>query len=248
MGNVTMIASGKGGVGKSTLTACLGFDIASFGKRTLLIDMDSGLASLEHMLGISQKLVYDISDIVNGNCTIMKAIYKCEFQDNLFLLPAPRKFEDDLSPEIFSKLVSILAKYYDSILIDCPAGVGNGFLSAMECADNALLVATPNPISVANVKKASCILSENGVGELRLVINRFDKKLFKKSHIYNDLDQVIDKSGVRLIAIIPEDSYSALSLSGGDMPSESSSMMKAIHRLSERLEGRKVPLPSLRKL
>lgn len=248
MGNVTMIASGKGGVGKSTLTACLGLNIASCGKRTLLIDMDSGLASLEHMLGISQKLVYDISDIVNGSCTIMKAIYKCEFHNNLFLLPAPRDFKDDLSPEIFCKLVRVLSKYYDNILVDCPAGVGNGFLSAMRCADNAILVATPNPISVANVKKASCILAENGVEELRLVINRFDKKLFKKVNIYNDLDQVIDKAGVRLIAIIPEDRYSALSLSGGDIPSEGSSMMRAIHRLSERLEGRKVPLPSLRKL
>lgn len=248
MGSVTMIASGKGGVGKSTTAACLGLEIANTNKRVLLIDMDSGLASLEHMLGIRENLVYDISDIVNGNCKVMKAIYKCEFNDNLFLLPAARNFEDELDPYIFKSLVRILSKYYDHILIDCPAGIGNSFLSAISCSDNALLVANPNPISVANVRKARDILSNNNVNEIRLVINRFDKKLFQKYQVYNDLDQVIDNAGVRLIAIVPEDNQSAVLLSNGEWPKKTSSLMKAINRLAERLNGKKVPLPALRKL
>ena len=248
MGNITMIASGKGGVGKSTTTACLGLQLAEVNKRVLLIDMDSGLASLEHMLGIRKNLVYDISDIVNGNCTVMKAIYKCEFNDNLFLLPAPRDLKNDLKQDVFHKLVDMLSKYYDHILIDCPAGIGNGFLSAIGCSDNALLVATPNPISVANVRKARDILVENGVEELRLVINRFDRRLFQKSHVYDDLDQVIDTSGMQLIAIGPEDREAALLLSNGTLPSEKSHMLRAIKRLSGRLNGERIPLPSLRKL
>lgn len=248
MGNITMIASGKGGVGKSTITTCLGLALANMNKRVLLIDMDSGLASLEHMLLISKNLVYDISDIVNGSCNIMKAIYKYEFNDNLFLLPAPRNLKDELSPSLLKQLVDFLSKYYDHILIDCPAGVGNGFLSAAHCSDDALLVATPNPISLANIRKVRSILMESNTGELRLIINRFDRKLFVKSNIYEDLDQIIDATLVRLIAIIPDDSSSALLLSNGKLPLKNSSLAKAIQRLAKRIEGETIPLPSLKKL
>ena len=132
MGLITVITSGKGGAGKSTVSVGLGCTLAKNGKRVLLIDGDAGLRSLDAMLGVDKELVFDISDIVNGNCEPIKAIYSCEEYtglNNLFLLPAPALEKHTIHPELMKQLVPILARYYDHVIIDCPAGIGKGFIS-----------------------------------------------------------------------------------------------------------------------
>ncbi len=248
MGIVTVVTSGKGGVGKSTVSVGLATQIAEKGEKVLLIDGDAGLRNLDHLLNIKEQLVYDISDVINGNCEITESIYKCPYVRNLFLIPAPQNVDDELSPETMKQVVGVLSNYYDHVIIDCPAGVGSGFKMCVASADRAVVVANTNPVSLEDSRKVRDILIDLGIEDIRLVINRFSNKYFKKSDLYEDLDSVIDESGIQLIAIIPEDVYEVENFSKGLPLNKRSSVQSAFERFSTRFLGERVPLPSLKKL
>ena len=242
MGVVTVITSGKGGVGKSTLTTGLGLALVRRGRRVLLMDGDAGLSSLDHMLGVSERQVFNIADMAAGEADPSQAIYPCEWAEGLFLLPAPGREEDIVSPEIMKRMVSVLSRYYDHVLIDCPAGVGSGFMSAVASAQRALVVSTPDPVCLRDCNKTRIALEYAGVRSQRLVVNRFSGKSFRNLGAYRDLDAVIDASGIRLIAIVPEDAALAVAgASGSPAPLKSAGTM-ALGRLAARLEGEQVPL------
>lgn len=245
MDSVTVITSGKGGVGKSTVTASLGAALAVRGRRVLLIDCDAGLGSLDHMLGVLDHRVFDIADVVSGAVEPTKAVYPSTFQSNLFLLSAPGTEEDVVSPDVMRQLVAVLSRCYDHVLIDSPAGIGQGFLSAAAAAKRALVVATPDPVSLRAAARTRQSLEEAGVRQQRLVVNRFSGAKFRAQKCYRDLDSVIDAAGVRLIAVIPEDPVlSAATLRAQAAPEASPGAM-AIGRLAARLEGEQVPLPAV---
>ena len=248
MGTVTVVTSGKGGVGKSTVSVGLASQVAEKGEKVLLIDGDAGLSNLDHLLNIKEQLVYDISDVINGNCKITESIYKCPYVKNLFLIPAPQSIDDELNPSTMKQIVSVLSNYYDHVIIDCPAGIGNGFKMCVASADRAVVVANTNPVSLTDSRKVKDILIELGIEDIRLVINRFSNKYFRKSDLYEDLDSVIDESGIQLIAVIPEDIYELENFSKGLPLSKRSSVQNAFERFSTRFLGERVPLPSLRKL
>lgn len=246
MGAVTVITSGKGGVGKSTTAANVGLALASRGRRVLLLDCDAGLGCLDMLLGISQRRVFDLSDVVAGDASPSQAIYQSPYTQQLFVMPAPLHEEDLISPGVMRQLVPALARYYDHVLIDSPAGLGAGFRSAVAAADRALVVATPDGVCAAAARRARESLLDCGVQEQRLVINRFSAAQFCASQFFADLDAVIDAAGVQLIAVIPEDpelqTAAARTLPPSDCPAA-----LAFGRLALRLEGCTVPLPSLRK-
>lgn len=245
MDSVTVVTSGKGGVGKSTVTASLGAALAARGRRVLLIDCDAGLGSLDHMLGILDHRVFDIADVVSGAVEPAKAVYPSVFQPNLFLLSAPGTEEDVVSPEVMQRLVSVLSRYYDHVLVDSPAGIGQGFFSAAAAARRALVVATPDPVCLRAAARARQSLEEAGVRQQRLVVNRFSSARFRAQKCYRDLDSVIDAAGIRLIAVVPEDpAFAAAALRAEPAP-ETSPAMLAMGRLAARLEGEQVPLPAL---
>lgn len=245
MDSVTVITSGKGGVGKSTVTASLGAALAARGRRVLLIDCDAGLGSLDHMLGILDHRVFDIADVVSGAVEPAKAVYPSAFEPNLFLLSAPGTEEDVVSPEVMRQLVGVLSRYYDQILIDSPAGIGQGFFSAAAAAQRALVVATPDPVCLRAAAKTRLSLEEAGVRQQRLVINRFSGSRFRAQNCYRDLDSVIDAAGVRLIAVIPEDPLLAAATLQAQAAPETSPGALAAGRLAARLEGEQVPLPAV---
>ena len=247
MGVATVITSGKGGVGKSTVTAGLGFALAARGRRVLLIDGDAGLGCLDHMLGVAEQQVFDIADVVSGRAEPVKAVYSCPFSERLFLLPAPAREDDLISPDIMKQLVSVLSQYYDHVLIDSPAGVGGGFASAAASAQRALIVTTPDPICVRNANKAHFLLEQAGIKQQRLIINRFSGHNFYTQGFYPDLDSVIDSAGVRLIAVIPEDMLLAAAASNCEPAPQKSAGAMAFGRLAARLEGEHVPLAALQK-
>ena len=248
MGAITVITSGKGGVGKSTTSVGLACALAQRDRRVLLIDGDAGLRSLDRMLGVEASLVYDISDVVAGRCEPARAIYPCPDFPGLFLLPAPGLEENTVSPELMRRLVPMLAPYYDHVLIDSPAGVGTGFLSAVAAAQRALIVSNPDPVCVRDSSIVRRLLEQQGIMEQRLVINRFQYSRSKKIGCFEDLDAMIDESGIRLIAVIPEDvQLAAASAKAHPAPSRSSGAM-AYARLAARLEGERVPLAPLRRL
>lgn len=248
MGAITVITSGKGGVGKSTTSVGLACALAQRGRRVLLIDGDAGLRSLDRMLGVEAELVYDISDVTAGRCEPVRAIYPCPGFSGLFLMPAPGRDADTIPPDVMRRFVPLLAPYYDHVLIDSPAGVGMGFLSAAAAAQRALVVSNPDPVCVRDSSTVRRLLEEQGIREQRLVINRFQYSRFKKLGCFEDLDAMIDESGIRLIAVIPEDVQLAAAYAKAQpAPSRSSGAM-AYARLAARLEGERVPLASLRRL
>lgn len=245
MGIVTVIASGKGGVGKSTITSILSIELAKLGKKVLIIDGDAGLGNLDYILGVSEKLVYDISDVVDGSCdNVTKAIYRCKCAGELFLIAAPQSEDDLISATVMKQLVFMLRDHYDYIFIDSPAGLGRGFKSAAAPADRAIIVTDLNPISIRASGKVSAALLDSNIDSIRLIINRFSKKALKAAKLYDDLDAVIDSCGARLIGIVPDDEK--ILLSGSellDLKKDAPSAC-ACRRIAARITGKDIPLKS----
>lgn len=244
---VTVIASGKGGVGKSTVAANLGAAMAARGRRVLLIDADAGLGCLDHMLGVSERRVFDLSDVVSGASEPNGAVYASPLVPGLFLIPAPASEEDIVSPEIMKQLISVYSRYFDQVIIDSPAGVGPGFYSAVAAADRALLVATPDPVCLRDTARTHRNLLKAGMIQQRLVVNRFTASAFRMADCFRDLDSVIDTAGVQLIAVIPEDPSLAFAAAQARLAGEKEKGAMAFARLAARLEGEQVPLPPLNK-
>ncbi len=242
MGKVTVITSGKGGTGKSTITAGLGAALVRRGCRVLLVDCDTGMRGIDLMLGVSGELVFDISDIVGGNCPPASAIYQCRTIPELYILPAPQNIRDELSPSVMKRLTEVLSGYYDHILIDCPAGIGAGFQTAVAPASQAILVANTEPLSLRGCDKVRQKLNYCSINDIRLIINKFNERKFRKTGIYQDLDAVVDEAGARLLGVVPEDNTAA-SLSQQGLPIEGKvKAAYAFDRIAARLDGRDVPL------
>ncbi len=242
MGKVTVITSGKGGTGKSTLTAGIGAALVRRGNRVLVIDCDAGMRGIDLMLGVSGELVFDIADIVNGNCSPANAIYPCKTVPELYILPAPQNAHDDVSPYIMKQLVKVLEKYYDHILIDCPAGIGTGFESAVAAAQRAVLVANAEPLALRGSDKVRNKLGQMMIPEIRLVINRFNERRFRKLGAFPDLDAVIDRVGARLLGIVPEDHRAASAAQKGEPIEGRYKAVNAFDRIAARLDGADIPL------
>ena len=153
MTNVIVVASGKGGTGKSTVCICLSVALLRQGKRVLLIDCDCGMRGLDIMLDIEQDILFDASDAVCGNCSCAEAIYKSKNNEGLFLMAAPFDAENELSPAVFRQLVETVKGSYDYVIIDSPAGIGSGFMTAAAPADSALIVTNAEPTSVRGAVK-----------------------------------------------------------------------------------------------
>lgn len=242
MGKVTVITSGKGGTGKSTVTAGLGTALVRRGNRVLLIDCDAGMRGIDLMLGVSGELVFDIADIINGNCPPASAIYPCKTVPELYILPAPQNVRDEISPSVMKQLTEVLKGYYDHILIDCPAGIGIGFETAAAPADRAVLVTNAEPLSVRGCDKVRRKLQYCSIEDISLVINKFNERKFRKMNVYADLDSVIDEAGARLLGVIPEDSAAANASQKG-LPIEGRiKAAGAFDRIAARLDGENCPL------
>lgn len=241
MGIATVITSGKGGVGKSTAAVGLGRALSERGRRVLLVDCDAGLRSLDRMTGVEEQLVFDSSDVVFGRCSPAEAIYPVS--DGLFLLPAPASGDDLVRPAVMRRLVPLLKRYYDHVLLDSPAGIGGGFRAAACAADRALLVCSPDPVCVRSIENARKLLAGLQIEDKRLIINRFNGDFFDQTGVYPDLDGVIDACGVRLFGLVPEDISMAAAFLKGKPAPEASPGMLAMRRIAARLEGEAVPMP-----
>lgn len=257
MGTAIVVTSGKGGVGKSTVSLGLAAQFAANGERVLLIDCDAGLRSLDRMTGTEEALVFDISDVVAGRCAPAEAIYPCGADSGVFLMPAPANGEDLVPAHVMLRLVPMLKRYFDRILLDSPAGVGRGFRAASAAADRALIVCNPDPVCIRDAAIVRRLLSEVGVSNQRLIINRFSAEQFERitprrsgknqmqdaaQVFYRDLDDVIDYAGVQLIGIVPEDKVLAAEFACGHMPQANTPGRMAISRIAARLNGISVPL------
>ena len=242
MDNVIVVASGKGGTGKSTVCICLSVALVKQGKKVLLIDSDCGMRGLDIMLDIEQDILFDASDAVCGNCSFGEAIYKSRHNKNLFLMAAPFDAENELSPSVFRQLVNSVKNNFDYVIIDSPAGISSGFVTAAAPADKALIVTNAEPTSVRGGLKVRKKLEALGVKNQRLVINRFDRRMFRKLGFYEDLDAVIDAAQTQLIALVPFSVDISVIMQRGAAGLEQSPALEVFDRLAGRLEGRRLPL------
>lgn len=242
MCEVIVVASGKGGTGKTTVCAGLGVALAKQNKRVLIMDCDSGMRGIDMVLGVSDKLVYDLSDVISGSCEMADALYQVEDGLQLYCIAAPLYADDEVSPSLVKRFVDKARGEFDYILIDSPAGTGSGFVAAASAADRALVVVNAEPISIRGGKNIVRLLRELKIDNARLVINRFDRDRFFKMEIYRDLDEIIDEIGIRLIALIPEDVRVIALSQRGALTNNWSKTAIIFDTMVKRLEGVDVPI------
>lgn len=245
MGKIIFIASGKGGTGKSTCTVCLARELASMGRRVLLADCDTGLGSLDIMLRVSERTLYNWGDIICGACNARDALIPAG--ENLALLAAPRRWDDRFTPYSFREMIANYKDSFDYILIDSPAGTGRGFSLALKTAEAAIIVAPAETVSLRSCRAAADIIYEEGITELYLILNKFNSYETRLGNLLN-IDEVIDAVAARLIGVIPlSDEFTALSMTGAPLPPRSNAAL-AIKRTAKRIEGENLPLKKLEKL
>ena len=204
MGRAIVITSGKGGVGKTTTTANLGTALAQLGHSVVLVDADIGLRNLDVVMGLENRIVYHVVDAIRGKCTVQKALIKDRRLDNLWLLPASQTDDKDaVTPDDMKSLVMELKHSYDFVLIDCPAGIEQGFKNAIAGADEAVVVATPEVSSIRDADRVVGLLAAADV-PARLVVNRISPHLVKRGDMLSQAD-VIEILALEMLGAIPLD-------------------------------------------
>lgn len=242
MNDVIVVASGKGGTGKSTICVGLAVALVKQNKRVLLVDCDSGMRGLDLMLNVEQEILFDCADAVCGNCKAEEAVYRAKNLEGLYLMAAPFDSDNEISPSVFKQLIDELKVHYDYVIIDSPAGIGSGFMTAAAPADRALIVTIAEPTSLRGAVKIRRKLINLDIQNIRLVINRFDRKQFEELDCYEDLDEVIDVSGTQLIALIPMDFRLSSIIQNGLSGQSWCPAMNIFDCLAKRVGGYNVPL------
>lgn len=248
MGKTLVVTSGKGGVGKTAAVSNVAVALAAMGKRVLMADIDIGLRNLDIAMGMSDIIVYDIIDVIEGKCDFEKAVFRFEKFGHLDFLPAAQSTDKEyLNPDDFRKLFESLKSQYDYILLDCPAGIDNGFKSAVMAADAAIVVVTPEMTSVRDADKVISLLEIGEVTEVKLLINRVRPEMIKKGHMLS-IDEITDILGVSPIGIVLEDeavlrSQRSHVLAVNDSNSPAG---EEFYNVAKRLEGKNVPITGLK--
>ncbi|MCZ0756668.1 septum site-determining protein MinD [Anoxybacillus sp. J5B_2022] len=249
MGEAIVITSGKGGVGKTTTTANLGTALALLGKRVCLVDTDIGLRNLDVVMGLENRIIYDLVDVVEGRCTVQKALVKDKrFDDKLYLLPAAQTSDKSaVTPEQMKQLVDELKQDYDYVLIDCPAGIEQGYKNAVAGADEAIVVTTPEVSAVRDADRIIGLLEkEEHIKPPRLVINRIRSHMVKSGDML-DIDEIVMHLSIDLLGIIADDENVIKASNNGEPivldPTSKASI--AYRNIARRILGESVPLQSL---
>lgn len=200
-----VITSGKGGVGKTTVSARLGMKLASLGFRVVVVDMDIGLNNLDVVMGIEQRVDFDILDVICGNCRLKQALVQDQKYPSLYVLASTHAYDDVfINKEQIKDVVEKLAQTFDYILLDCPAGVDEGFRRAVASADEAIVVVTPHISSVRDADKVLSILSGSELLGKYLVINRV-RGDFEATMETLSIEEIVRFLKAKLIGVVPED-------------------------------------------
>ncbi len=246
-GRVITITSGKGGVGKTTSTANLGSAIALRGKKVAVIDADIGLRNLDVVMGLENRIVYDIVDVVEGRCRPRQALIKDKRQPELALLPAAQtRDKNAVSPEQMQQLCNYLKTEFDYVLVDSPAGIEQGFRNAIAGADDIIIVTTPEVSAVRDADRIIGLVEANGFHLPRLILNRIKPKMVARGDMLSQED-VIDILAIDLLGIVPDDEAIITSTNRGEpvVYDKTSRAGQAYHNIARRILGEQVPLMDL---
>ncbi|MBE5945143.1 MAG: septum site-determining protein MinD [Lachnospiraceae bacterium] len=238
MSEVIVVTSGKGGVGKTTTTANIGSGLARLGYKVLLIDTDIGLRNLDVVMGLENRIVYNIVDVVEGNCKYNQAIIKDKTTNGLSLLPAAQtRDKTAVSPEQMKKLVEQLKPDYDYIIIDCPAGIEHGFKNAISAAQRAIIVTTPEVSAIRDADRIIGILDANEMPRVDLVINKIRQDMVRRGDMMS-VDDVIDVLAINLIGTIMDDESIIISTNRGELIAGSKTKAgKSYDYIAKRIAG-----------
>jgi len=216
MCEVIVITSGKGGVGKTTTCANLGTGLAAMGKRVLLIDTDIGLRNLDVVMGLENRIVYNLVDVIEGNCRIKQALIKDKRYNSLYLLPsAQTRDKTAVNENQMIKMLDQIKDHFDYCILDCPAGIEQGFKNAIAGADRAIVVTTPEVSAIRDADRIIGLLEANEIDKIHLVVNRIRFDLVQRGEMMSAQD-VVDILAVPLIGIVPDDENVVISTNHGE--------------------------------
>lgn len=248
MSEVIVVTSGKGGVGKTTTTANVGTGLAMLNKKVVLIDTDIGLRNLDVVMGLENRVVYNLVDVVKGNCRAKQAMIKDKRYPNLFLLPCAQAGDkNSVSPEEMKKLTDELRDEFDYIILDCPAGIEQGFKNAIAGADRAIVVTMPEVSAIRDADRIIGLLEANEKKRADLVVNRIRMDMVKKGEMMS-IDDVVDILAIDLIGAVPDDENIVIATNNGEPLVGSDSLAgQAYMNICKRILGEEVPLLDLDK-
>lgn len=245
-GKVITITSGKGGVGKTTATANIGAALAAMGNKVVCIDSDIGLRNLDVVMGLENRIVYDLVDVVEGRCKLRQALIRDKRVQDLYLIPAAQtRDKTALSPSDMQRVSDELRKDYDYILIDSPAGIERGFQNAIAPADEVIVVTNPEVSAVRDADRIIGMVEAEQKGPAKLVINRVNAEMVKRGDMLAPAD-VLELLAIELVGIVPEDQAVLISTNRGSpiAMDNKSKTGQAFRNIAARLTGEQVPFAS----
>jgi septum site-determining protein MinD len=247
-GRTIVITSGKGGVGKTTATANIGTALAMRGHRVVVIDTDIGLRNLDVIMGLENRIVYDLVNVIEGKCRLRQAMIQDKNHLELYLIPAAQtRDKDSISPSQLKALCAELEDEFDYILIDCPAGIEQGFKNAVAAAGEAVIVTTPEVSAIRDADRVIGLLEAAEIPMPNLVINRLQAGMVRQGDML-DREDILDLLSVKLLGIVPDDNEIIVSTNKGlPVVHDSRSLAgEAFRRIAARIDGEDVPFLDLR--
>lgn len=243
MGKMIIIASGKGGTGKTTVTSQVGTVLANMGYLTALVDADAGFRNLDIALGLESRVVYDYSDYIKGDIDLDRVMVRSDIYENLYFFPAPQSAAtSDFDPEKTKGFWDRLKSRFDFVLADAPAGMGDGFMFAAEYADEGVIVSLAEAASLRDADRVTEELENNGVETIRLCLNRIQPELIEQKVLMN-IDDCIDVLSIPILGIIPDDiKVTECVTSGKHVEDTGVGAGRAFVNIASRLSGTHVPM------
>lgn len=249
MSEVIVVTSGKGGVGKTTVSANIGTGLAIAGKKVVLLDADIGLRNLDVVMGLENRVIYDLVNVIEGTCRLKQALVRDKRYEGLYLLPAAQTRDKKCpsNPEQMQKLcASILEEGFDYVIIDCPAGIEQGFKNAIAGADKAIVVTTPEISAVRDADRIIGMLEANGLMNSKLILNRIRVDMVARNEMMS-LEDVEEILAIDTLGIIPDDESIVISTNKGEpaVTNTDSLAGEAYQNIVKRILGENVPLMEL---
>ena len=246
MSEIIVVTSGKGGVGKTTSTANIGAGLARMNKKVVLVDTDIGLRNLDVVMGLENRIIYNLVDVIEGTCRLKQALIRDKHYPGLYLLPsAQTRDKSAVMPEQMIKLADGLKDIFDYVILDCPAGIEQGFKNAIAAAGRAIVVTTPEVSSIRDADRIIGLLEHAGIKKIDLVVNRIRMDMVKKGEMMS-VEDVLDILAVNLLGAIPDDENIVIAANHGEPVIGSDSLSgQAYMNIARRIAGETVPLLDL---
>ena len=243
MSEVIVITSGKGGVGKTTTSANIGTGLAALGKKVVLIDTDIGLRNLDVVMGLENRIVYNLVDVIEGTCRIKQALIKDKRYPGLFLMPsAQTRDKTAVTPGQMIKMISFLRDQFDFIILDCPAGIEQGYQNAIAAADHAVIVTTPEVSAIRDADRVIGLLEAHEIAKMECIVNRVRPDMVRRGNMMS-VDDVIDILALPLLGAVPDDENVVIATNQGEPLVGTTTMAgRAYRNICARLLGEDVPL------